>query len=64
MKTGVTVTNTVQISMDEYKDVKTTKVFDDDATIKDIKTWIIEATKSKSKIEDIGLSFVEISNVF
>lgn len=50
--------------MDEYRDVKTTKVFDDDATIKDIKIWIIEATKSKSAIEDIGLSFVEISNVF
>lgn len=64
MKTGITVTNTVQISMDEYRDVKTTKVFDDDATIKDIKIWIIEATKSKSTIENIGLSFVQISNVF
>ena len=37
MKTAVTVIDTVQVSMDEYKDIKTTKVFDDESTIKEIK---------------------------
>ena len=42
MKTAVTVINAVQIGMDEYRDLKTTKIFDDNTTIGEIKDWIIK----------------------
>ena len=41
MKTAVTVINTVQVGIDEYRDLKATKIFDDDTTIGEIKDWII-----------------------
>ena len=64
MKTAVTVINTRQVSMDEFRDFKTTKVFDDNSTIGEIKDWIIKATDGcTKKREHIGLSGVDISNV-
>lgn len=64
MKTAVTVINTRQVSMDEFRDFKTTKVFDDNSTIGEIKDWIIKATDGSTiKREHLGLSGVDISNV-
>lgn len=64
MKTAVTVINTRQVSMDEFRDFKTTKVFDDNSTIGEIKDWIIKATDGcTKKREHIGLSGVDISDV-
>lgn len=56
MKTAVTVVNTVQVSMDECIDKKTTKTFDDNATLGEIKDWIIQAGKFKIDRDKIGLS--------
>ena len=63
MKTGITVINTHQVGMEEFKDVKTTKVFDDKSTLEEIKIWIHGATKSKKDITDISLASVDISDV-
>lgn len=50
MKTAITVVNTVQISMDEYKDVRKTKIFEDHDTILSIKKWIKRQHKAKFKL--------------
>ena len=63
MKTAVTVIDTVQVSMDEYKDIKTTKVFDDESTIKEIKEWVIFQNKLKVGVDEIRLSAIGISDV-
>ena len=64
MKTGITVIKDVQVSMDDYKCVKTTKVFDDNATILEIKTWIKLQLQLKSNIKDFGIADVDISNIY
>lgn len=65
MKTAVTVINTIQVSMDEYKDVRTTKVFDDNQRLIDIKTWIQKTVSDykNTEISNISLSSVTISDV-
>ena len=64
MKTAVTVINTVQISMDEYRDVKTTKIFDDNSTIGEIKDWIVKASMNQKLERDkIGISGTDFSDV-
>ena len=63
MKTAITLIETVQTGMDSYKDVRTTKVFEDSATLLDIKHWVKSKAKSKINIEDISLSCVDISDV-
>jgi hypothetical protein len=63
MKTVITVTNTVQWSMDEYRDVKTSKTFTDESTIGEIKDWMIKAGKIKNVREKVGLSGTEISDL-
>lgn len=63
MKTAVTITNCVQTGMDNFKDVKTTKVFDDNTTLLEIKEWINIASKSKKDISEISLATSEISDV-
>ena len=65
MKTAITTITTVQVGIDMYRDIKSTKIFDDDATIGEIKDWIIESEQIKTQTKDqIGLSGVIISNVF
>jgi len=63
MKTAVTVINTIQVGMDEYKDFKETKTFNDDATIKDIKRWVQLITKSKRQLNEISINECNLSNV-
>ena len=63
MKTAVTVIDTVQVGMDECKDIKTTKVFDDESTIKEIKEWVIFQNKLKVGVDEIRLSAIGISDV-
>lgn len=63
MKTAVTVINTIQTGMDNWKDVRTTKTFNDNSTIRDIKTWINEQFKSEKIVHEIGLASVDISDV-
>lgn len=63
MKTAVTLIETVQTGMDSYKDLRTTKVFEDNATLLDIKQWIKSKLKSKIEVEDISLACVDISDV-
>ena len=63
MKTAVTVINTVQIGMDEYRDLKTTKIFDDNTTIGEIKDWIIKERKLKLERDKIGISGTDLSDV-
>ena len=63
MKTGITVLIDTQVSIDDYKVVRMTKVFDDDATILKIKTWIKEKTKSSGDVGDISLTRIEISDI-
>jgi len=63
MKTAVTVINTVQVGIDEYKDLKTTKIFDDDTTIGEIKDWIIKERKLKLERDKIGISGTDFSDV-
>ncbi len=63
MKTAVTVINTVQVSMDEYRDLKTTKIFGDDTTIGEIKDWIIKERKLKLERDKIGISGTDFSDV-
>ena len=40
MKIAVTVTVCQQIGMETWKDIHTTKVFEENSTIKDIDNWI------------------------
>lgn len=63
MKTGITVINTVQVGMEEYRDVKTTKVFDDSTTILEIKQWVINQMRLSRSPEEIGLSAIDVSDV-
>lgn len=63
MKTAVTVINTVQVGVDEYRDLKTTKIFDDDTTIGEIKDWIIKERKLKLERDKIGISGTDFSDV-
>lgn len=63
MKTAVTLIETVQTGMDNYKDIRITKVFEDSATILEIKQWIKSKAKSKIEVEDISLAVVDISDV-
>lgn len=63
MKTGVTLIDTVQTGMDNYKDLRTTKVFEDSATLLEIKQWIKSKSKLKIEVEDISLACVDISDV-
>jgi hypothetical protein len=65
MKTGITITDTIQIGMDEFKDIKKTKVFDDNTTLLEIKEWIkSESPFTKVPINEISLSSVTVSDVF
>jgi hypothetical protein len=52
---AVTVVNTVQISMDEYRDFRTTKVFRKSATIKEIEDWA-KTISPKADILSVQLS--------
>jgi hypothetical protein len=61
MKTGITIIRTVQTGMDSYKDIRTTKIFNDDCTILEIKQWI--SNNSQMAIEDVRISAVEISDM-
>jgi hypothetical protein len=63
MKTAVTVINTVQVSLDEFRDVKATKIFDDNATIGEIKDWIIKEKKLKIDRDKLGISGTDFSDV-
>ena len=63
MRTAITVMNDVQVSMDDYKVVRTTKVFDDDCTLLQIKDWIKLRTKASCEVTKISLSRVEISDI-
>lgn len=64
MKTAITITDTVQTGIDEYKDIKKTKVFHNGTTILEIKEWIKSESPYKSvAIDDIRLSSVIISDV-
>lgn len=63
MKTAVTVTKCVQTGIDSYKDVKKTKVFDDDACLFSIKLWIHDTMESNIPASEISLSTVEFSDV-
>jgi hypothetical protein len=61
MKTGITIIRTVQTGIDSYKDIRTTKIFNDDSTILEIKQWI--SNNSQMAIEDVRISAVEISDM-
>ena len=63
MKTAVTLIETVQTGMDSYKDLRTTKVFEDSTTLLEIKQWIKSKANSKIEVEDISLACVDISDV-
>lgn len=63
MKTAVTVINTIQTGMDNYKDLKITKVFDDSATLQDIKEWAKASMKFKGDSKDISLGCLDFSDV-
>lgn len=65
MKTAVTIIKFTQTGIDNYKDVKETKVFDDNATLLEIKQWIHSRKDDKGKIEasEISLATVDISDV-
>lgn len=63
MKTGITIINTEQVSMDEYRDIRRTKVFDDTATILDIKKFISGTGTGNLSLDKIGLSGVDISDI-
>ncbi len=64
MKTAVTVIQTIQTGMDSYKDLKKTKVFEDNATLLEIKQWAKEAMNAeKVEVEDISLGCLDFSDV-
>lgn len=63
-KTAVTVIQTVQTGIDNYKDLKKTKVFEDNATLLEIKQWAKEAMNLKKvEVEDISLGSLDFSDV-
>ena len=50
--------------MDNYKDLKKTKVFEDNATLLEIKQWAKEAINVKNvEVEDISLGCLDFSDV-
>lgn len=61
MKTGITIIDPKQVSMDEWRDFRITKVFDDTATIGDIKKFI--SRNGKLSLDKVGLSGVDISDI-
>lgn len=64
MKTAVTVIDTIQTGIDTYKDLKKTKVFEDSATLLEIKQWAKEAMNAKNvEVEDISLGSLDFSDV-
>ena len=63
MKTVITICNTVQVGVENYEDVKYSKVFDDDSTILDIKKWIQSETANNLSIEQIGITGTSISDL-
>lgn len=63
MKTAVTVVKTEQISIDDYRDYKYTRVFDDSATILEIKQWMIVQLGIKAMVDEFSLSNGDISNI-
>lgn len=63
MKTAVTIITTEQISMDEWKDLRHTNVFDDSATLFDIKQWIKLKSKSTLTVSEISLGVPIFSDV-
>ncbi len=63
MKTAVTIIQCIQTGMENYKDLKETKVFDDSATLLEIKQWIHERSKSKQSVEEISLGTIDFSDV-
>ena len=64
MKTAVTVIQTIQTGMDNYKDLKKTKVFEDSATLLEIKQWAKEAMNAKKvEVADISLGCLDFSDV-
>jgi len=46
MKTAITTINTGQIGMDEYKDIRITKIFEETATIKEVVDWANTTSKN------------------
>lgn len=63
MKTVISVSNDIQISMDDYTVVWTSKTFDDNTTIGEIKDWIIATQKLKKDRNALGLSGHRISDL-
>ena len=68
MKTAVTVINTVQTGMDNYKDLKETKVFEDTATLGEIKLWAVSRYQQHNRnykytTENISLGSMDFSDV-
>mgnify|MGYP000063571618 CR=1 FL=1 len=63
MKTAVTIIQFVQTGMDNYKDVKETKVFDDNTTLLEIKQWIHTKSKAKIDVSEISLATADFSDV-
>ena len=57
MKTAVTVTTCVQIGIETWRDVCTTKVFDQNATLGDIDKWVRTIDKT------IPLSAVKFGDI-
>ena len=63
MKTAVTVVFNIQTGMDNYKDVKKSKVFDDNTTLFEIKQWIHGMYKSTTSVSEISLATADFSDV-
>jgi len=63
MRTAVTVINTIQTGADSYKDLKITKIFEDEVTLGDIKSWANRILKYKGDTEDISLGSLDFSDV-
>ena len=63
MKTVISVPKDIQVSMEEYAVVWTSKTFDDNSTISDIKDWLVKQYGSMSDKNKIGLAGVKISNL-
>ena len=57
MKIAVTVTRVKQTGMEEWKDYGTTKIFQDDSTIKEIMSW------ARTLVKDISFTHLNISEV-
>ena len=63
MKTAVTVTKVIQTGIDTYKDLKVTKVFDDNITLLQIKLWAKITMEDKGSAKHISLGSLEFSDV-